>query len=529
MAVWLPCLGQTLAPESDPIPTLASPPSTPEPPAVLRAGELGALNRQVAAALRDAERHFQMGKFAMQEGKAEEARAEFNRAVEILLDLPEDVEDRPWAERKFEELIRQIHRYDVERLGSGEGQEEPVFVKSPLTEILEMTFPVDPRMRDKALAMVRASSSQLPLVVNDAVTSYIAYFTSERGRRTFINGAKRGDRYRAMIYRIFDEEGIPRELIHLAQAESGFIPRAVSVKAATGMWQFVRFRGLEYGLGQSKFHDDRLDPEKATRAAARHLRDLYHQLGDWYLAMAGYNCGPGCVERSVQRTGYADFWQLRERNVLPRETQNYVPAILAMAIVAKNPAAYGIRIEDGDKPLEFDVVKITTNTNLALAADAADLPMSDVRELNQSLIRNIAPSGYELKVPKGKGTQVMAALELVPPERRANWRLHRVSEGDTLQSIAKRYSTAAGSILAANAKPDASAIEEVAAGEVLLIPAVFKDSATKSPARGKSVRPRSARSGATAQKAGIASVRKPAPAASSKPKAPVSKPGRARR
>jgi membrane-bound lytic murein transglycosylase D len=286
-----------------------------------------------------------------------------------------------------------------------------------------------------------------------------------------------------MIQKVFDEEGIPRELIHLAQAESGFIPRAVSPKAATGMWQFVKFRGLEYGLRQSPYHDDRLDPEKATRAAARHLRDLYQQLGDWHLAMAGYNCGPSCVERAVQRTGYADFWELRARNALPRETQNYVPAILAMAIVAKNPEAYGLVLEDGDNPLEFDALKLTVSTNLALVADAADLPMSDVRDLNPALTRSIAPTGYELKVPKGKGTRVMAALELVPPERRASWRLHRVSEGDTLASIARRYSTAAGSILAANAKPDASAIEETETGEVLLIPAAFKDAAVKSPSR----------------------------------------------
>ena len=145
-----------------------------------------------------------------------------------------------------------------------------------------------------------------------------------------------------MIQRILDEEGVPQELIHLAQAESGFIPRAVSRKAAGGMWQFLTWRGNEYGLKQTRYTDDRMDPEKATRSAARHLRDLYHEFGDWYLAIAAYNCGPGSVEKAVERTGYADFWELRARGVLPAETTNYVPIILAMTIMEKNAAEYGI-------------------------------------------------------------------------------------------------------------------------------------------------------------------------------------------
>ena len=145
-----------------------------------------------------------------------------------------------------------------------------------------------------------------------------------------------------MIQRILDEEGIPQEIIHLAQAESGFIPRAVSRAAAGGMWQFLKWRGNEYGLKQTAYTDDRMDPEKATRAAARHLRDLYHEFGDWYLAIAAYNCGPGNVEKAVERTGYADFWELRARGVLPAETTNYVPIILAMTIMEKNAAEYGI-------------------------------------------------------------------------------------------------------------------------------------------------------------------------------------------
>src|SRR5262249_41775985 len=149
------------------------------------------------------------------------------------------------------------------------------------------------------------------------------------------------------------------EIIHLAQAESGFIPRAVSRARATGMWQFMGWRGNQYGLLQTPYLDDRLDPEKATRAAARHLRDLYAEFGDWYLAIAAYNCGPGNVEKAVERTGYADFWMLRERGALPVETTNYVPIILAMTIMAKNSSEYGLEGLAYDAPLEYDTMDVT--------------------------------------------------------------------------------------------------------------------------------------------------------------------------
>lgn len=422
-------------------------------------------------AVREADKHFQFGKFFIQESKFDQARAEFDQALETLLSVPESAPDRAVAEKKSEELIRLIHRYDIESLGAGESPDNPVFVQSNLPELLERTFPIDPRLKDRTLAQVSAAASELPLTVNDAVLSYINYFTSERGRRVMIYGWKHAGRYRNMIARILDEEGVPQELISLAQAESGFVPRAVSRAAAAGMWQFVRSRGSEYGLTTSALHDDRLDPEKATHAAAKHLRDLYNQLGDWYLAMAAYNCGPYCVERAVQRTGFADFWELRNRQVLPRETMNYVPAILAMAIISKNPEAYGITPDAPESPMEYDTVQTTAPTSLALIADAADLPVAEIRDLNPSLLRSLAPADYEVRVPKSKGVVVLAALESVPEAKRASWRLHRVSDGETLVAIARRYSTAANSIVAANARLDSSFFDAPESGEMLLIPA----------------------------------------------------------
>lgn len=417
--------------------------------------------------IREADWHYQLGKKHYQEGDEAGARREFDQAVDLLLSAPERARDRVVLEKKLEELVEAIHRYDLVGLGSGEVLAEPGFEKPPLEDIPQMTFPIDPTIKNKVIEEVRATVSQLPLEVNDAVLGYIHYFSTERGRKILVNGLRRSGRYRSLIQRIFDEEGIPQELIHLAQAESGFLPRAVSRKRATGMWQFVWMRGREYGLTQTAYTDDRLDPERATRAAAWHLRDLYHQFGDWYLAMAAYNCGPGVVEKAVERTGYADFWELRRRNVLPKETANHVPIILAMTIMAKNARQYGLEGLELDPPVEYDTIEINAPTHLLLVADLAESPVSQIRELNPALLKNVAPVGYTLHAPKGTAGALRSALETVPASRRASWRMHRVGEGETLATIAQRYRMSRESILAANQK----VAGPPEAGDLLLIPA----------------------------------------------------------
>jgi membrane-bound lytic murein transglycosylase D len=222
---------------------------------------------------READWHFQTGRKAYQEGDENSARKEFDRAVDLLLNAPDTPVFRAVLDKKLDQLVQAIHRLDLAGLGSAD-PDEPSFEKSPLEDIPQLTFPVDPKLKNKVLEEVRATASQLPLQVNDAVLSYINYFSTERGRRILVYGLRRAGRYRSLIQRILDEEGVPQELIFLAQAESGFLPRAVSRKRATGMWQFVQLRGQEYGLKQSPYSDDRLDPEKATRAAARHLREF---------------------------------------------------------------------------------------------------------------------------------------------------------------------------------------------------------------------------------------------------------------
>jgi membrane-bound lytic murein transglycosylase D len=392
---------------------------------------------------------FQKGKRFYQSGDKERARKQFDRAVDLLFEASENPTDRQAFERKFDETVDGIERYDLAGLGPALNVETPRFEKSPLEDILEMTFPVDPKLKTKVKEELQATVSQLPLATNDAVLGFINFF-SGRGHRTMVAGMERAGRYRPMIQRILDEEGVPPELIYLAQAESGFFPRAVSNKQATGMWQFVKFRGQEYGLMQTPYLDDRLDPEKATRSAARHLRDLYAHFGDWYLAIAAYNCGPGNVQRAVERTGYADFWELRKRRVLPIETTNYVPIILAMTIMAKNAKAYDLDGVVPEPALEYDVATISSPTHLALVADLTETPVSEIQALNPALLKSLAPAGYQLNVPRGTGVALVAALETVPSERRASWRVHKVASGETLAMIGKRYGASPSVIAAAN-------------------------------------------------------------------------------
>ncbi|MEJ5368396.1 MAG: transglycosylase SLT domain-containing protein [Bryobacteraceae bacterium] len=475
------------------------PPSV-RPPQISPGGEAGLEDSSPAGrALRTAERLFQHGRFLIQEGKKEEARRAFDDAVDALLAVPENDPGRAKIEKRAEELIRRIHRYDLDELGAGEAPELPLMPPSPLEEILNLNFPAGGG--NWTVNRVQPEASQLPLTVNEAVLNYIQYFTGPRGSRILLNGLRRSGRYRQMIFRIFDEEGVPRELIHLAQAESAFQPRAVSRARAVGMWQFIRGRGQEYGLEASKIHDERMDPEKATRAAARHLKDLYQQTGDWYLAMAAYNCGPVCVERAVQRTGYADFWELRARQALPKETMNYVPAILAIAIIAQNPQLYGLPAVDFEDPLEFDTVRLEAETSLALIADAAEVPVSEILDLNPALRGKTAPAGFEVRVPRGTGAAVLAGLNLVPPGRRTSCRLHRVGPGDTAVSIARRYGTAAAQVAAMN---DSEGLEE---GAFVVVPVP----AGKSARAAKTARSRAATASAGVKRGTAVSRRAAAP------------------
>ena len=445
-----------------------------------------------------AETHFNAGRQFYFQGNLTGARREFDAAVDTLLNAPDSLPDRHRIERRLDELCDLIYRFDIEKLGAGQAEEEAVaFDKAPIDEISHTTFPVDPNLAPKLQSELTQTTSAIPLELSDPVLGYVHYFSSDRGRKILLAGLRRGGRYKPLIERIFNEEGVPQELIYLAQAESGFLPRAVSYKKAVGMWQFIPGTGATYNLVHTTAYDERFDPDKATRAAAKYLKDLYARYGDWYLAMAAYNCGAGAVDRAVERTGYADYWELLKRHALPRETANYVPIILAMTIMAKNPTDYGLENVDTDPPVDYDTIRLTAPTNLNLIADVTMQPLSVIRDLNPSLLRLVAPADFQVHLPKGSADTAQAALETVPAENRQAWRLHRVEAGDTLAAIARTYHLSPDRIVAVNRGADS-----LEAGDLLLIPAAYHEEAQPHVrARGKNIRTKSAPTAGKSSKA----------------------------
>ncbi len=450
--------------------------------------------------LKRADAHFNAGRQFYFDGNLTAARREFDAAVDALLNAPDSLPDHHRIERRLDEMCDLIYRFDIEKLGAGQAEEDAVvFDKAPIDEISHMTFPVDPKLAPQLRTELNQTSSGIPLELSDPVLSYVHYFSTDYGRKILLAGFRRSGRYKALIERIFAEENVPQELMYLAQAESGFLPRALSNKNAVGMWQFIAGTGSTYDLAHTATYDERFDPEKATRAAARLLKDLYNRYGDWYLAMAAYDCGAGAVDRAVERTGYADYWELLRRHALPKETANYVPIIIAMTIMAKNPQDYGLENIELDQAVEYDSLQLAAPTNLSLIADAALQPVSVIRELNPSLLRMVAPAGFEVHVPKGAAQTTQAALESVPPESRQAWRLHHVEAGDTLETIARSYHLSPNRIAAVN-----GAADSLEAGDVLLIPAVYHEPTQSVRVRSRGTRAKSALGGAFRSKKGTA-------------------------
>src|ERR1035437_5736033 len=314
----------------------AEPQSKPQVPQALAVDPVADLIARV-------EKEYQSGQDNYRAGHLEAAKQNFDSAFNQLLgsgfDLRSDLQSDDRLQRELDRILDGINSLELAALQQGDGFAEQKSEPAPIDEANELTPTVDENIKAKAEAEIKSTHSDLPLAMTDQVAGYINYF-SNRGRGTLERSLARSGRYEDMIRRTLQEEGVPQELIYLAQAESGFHPLAVSRAGARGMWQFMGSRAQGYGLERNWWVDDRQDPEKATRAAAHHLKDLYKQFGDWYLAMAAYNSGPGTVQGAVKRTGFADFWELYRRNVLPKETRNYVPIIVAVTIMAKNPTQY---------------------------------------------------------------------------------------------------------------------------------------------------------------------------------------------
>src|ERR1700720_2680576 len=423
------------------------------------------------------EEKFASGEQNYKAGHLEAARKDFDDAVDWMLQSGYDPNSDPQLSELFHRVVDTVYTYELQAFRAGDGFNEAPAVPAPIDEVAEMTFPVDPRLKARAEEAAKNISHDLPLTVNDEVLSFLNFFQTPRGRAIVETGLRRSGRYREMISRVLHEEGVPQDLIYLAQAESAFQPLALSRAGARGIWQFVAYRGMEYGLRHTWWIDERQDPEKATRAAAQHLRDLYGQFGDWYLAMAAYNCGPGNVQKGIERTGYADFWELYKRNVLPRETKNYVPIIVALTLIAKDAAHYGIQA-DPEPPVAIDVVKPGRAIDLRLVAETIDVDAETLRTLNLSLLRLATPDdpSFELHLPAGTAQRFSAEIADIPADKWVSWRRHRVEAGETLTSIGKKYHVTPVAIAAANNLEHGAALD---AGEKLIIPATQSQSEVK--------------------------------------------------
>lgn len=456
-----------------PEPALASPTVTPpiplppaqKPPVPLVPPARPALER----VLESAEAAFASGERNYRSGYLQRARRDFDRAVDILLSSGLEISSDPRLEELFEKIVNTVHEYELAAYREGDGFTEQRAEPAPIDEIAELSFPVDPRLRERVELSLKDIPHDLPIQLTDEVLSYLNFFQTPRGRAIVAVGLKRAGRYREMISRVLREEGVPQDLIYLAQAESAFQPLAVSRARAVGMWQFIAGRGKEYGLKRSWWVDERRDPEKSTRAAARHLRDLYDQFGDWYLAMAAYNTGPGNVARAIERTGYADFWELYRRNVLPRETKNYVPIILALTIIAKDAERYGIQYTP-EPPIRTERIKPGHPIDLRLVAETIDVPLDELKLLNPQLLRLTTPADpdFELILPEGTASRFAAEIAAIPAEKWVSWRRHRVEEGESIGSLARKYRVQASAIAEAN---DLDPQAQLVVGQKLIIPA----------------------------------------------------------
>ena len=406
-----------------------------------------------------AEQEYQSGLTAHRAGNSEEAKQHFDNALNALLGSSFDVRSDERLEKEFDRIVAGVDELypggtgaDASAgTGQDQNQEQQKSEPAPIDETNGLTPAADASTKAKAEAEIRSTHSDLPLMMTDQVAGYITYF-SGRGRGVFERAYTRSGRYHDMIVSTLKQEGVPQDLIYLAQAESGFHPLAVSRVGARGIWQFMASRARGYGLSHNMYVDDRQDPEKSTRAAAHHLKDLYNQFGDWYLAMAAYNSGPGTVQAAVKRTGYADFWELYRRNVLPKETRNYVPIILAVTIMTKNPSQYGLDEVAVDHAADFDTLTINYPVDLRLVAECVNSTPAELQDLNPSLLRLTTPrqGEFALRLPVGTKDQYETAIASIPPDSRLWWRYHTVQSGDTLASLARTYHTTAKQITEAN-------------------------------------------------------------------------------
>ncbi len=452
-------------------PTIPAPAQTAAPASAMTQAQTdaqAAKDRKQQQLIAQVEGAYHSGVDNYRAGRLEAARSDFDLAVDSMLTSGMDLKSDPQLSDEFDRLLNQINSLEMSALKQGSGFSEPVEA-APLDAADEVTFPANAALTAKVQEELKTTQSDFPLVVNDYVAGFINYFSnSKEGHAHLLRSLERAGKYKDMISKTLREEGVPQDLIYLAVAESGFQPQALNARSgAGGMWQFMPTGA--YGLARNGWVDERFDPEKSSRAYARYIKSLYDQFGDWYLAMAAYDWGPGYVQRSVMRTGYADYWELYRRNALPQETKNYVPGIIAAIIMAKNPKQYGLEGLVPDPPVVSDTVSVDYTIDLRLVADVTDASLGEIVALNPSLLRMTTPgdTDFDLHLPAGTRDVFLKRIQGIPEDKRTIWRFHVVKTGESLDGIASAFRGHSADIAAANAlAADAS----VTTGEELIVP-----------------------------------------------------------
>ncbi len=397
------------------------------------------------------------------------ARLDFNHAVDLMLSSGMDLKNDPDLSDEFDQLLSQINALELVALKQGNGF-SPKLEEVPVDAADEVTFAPNPVLVSKVTDELKTTASDLPLVINEYVAGWIDAYTNKPSlHATLKHSLERAGKYKTMIQRILTEYGVPQDLIYQAVTESGFQPQVLNRKSgAGGMWQFMPFAGA-YGLERNGYFDERFDPEKSTIAYAKYMKFLYSQFGDWYLAMAAYDWGPGRVQHVVSRTGYADYWEIYNRGGLPAETKAYIPSVIAAVIMAKNPEQYGLSDMVPEAAVTSDTVTTDYAIDLRLVADLTESTVTDIVALNPALLRLATPNdiSYDLHIPSGSKKIFTERLQEIPERNRASWRFHVVKDGETLDQIATSFHAHAAEIASYNELKPSQPIE---AGDELVIP-----------------------------------------------------------
>ena len=432
-----------------------------------------------------AEAFFKQGKLNLEDNKRDAARSDFDKAVDEILMSGMDVRANQKLQKYYLELVERIYREEVPVLQMQQQAVMPVVAQdagAPKTDKVEQVAkvqqpnqvqigfrqqgfdpsPLDPlskiiltdsekKVSESDIAQLEQAKNALDFnfTINPLIQQYINYYQG-RGRSTMESGLRRSGRFMKIARDTFRQMGVPEDVTWLGQVESAWSPKARSWAAASGLWQFVPSSGAQYGLRQTAWVDERNGIEKPTAASARYLKDLARRYnGDWLLAMAAYNTGALNVDRAISRAGEANYWKIYP--YIAQETRNYVPNILAVIMIAKNPEKYGFHNIKPEAPMSFDTVPVQ-GTNLRLIADMTDTSVDYLQSLNPELRRDTTPRGesYNVRVPAGKGKQLSALLKRVSPDSRDSARIISIAPGEDLQSVSSRTGVSVATLQSMN-------------------------------------------------------------------------------